>query len=184
MEESNEKGAALEDGAKAGVIIAAINILLTVIMYVIDPTIMANWWVGLLILALFFILVVVYGIKYRKSLGGYLAFGKAYLHGLSALVVALLVGMIFNILLYTVIDPDLAGVITDASIEKTSEMMRNMGAPDDAIDEALGKMEQDMPARFTLLGFVKQFGIGIIVSAIVALITGLIVKKNKPIEDF
>lgn len=185
MEESMERENAtpVAAGAKAGAILAAINIAITVIMYVADPAAMANWWLGLLILVLNLVLVVVFGIKYRNSVGGYLAFGKAYIHGFVALAVSGFIVILFNILLYTVIDPDLVGVITEASIEKTAEFMQNMGAPSESIDEAIAQMEKDMPGRFTLSGFLTQYGIGLIIYAVVALITALIVKKNEPIAD-
>ncbi len=183
MEENEENESLPLNALKAGLTIGLINIVITVLLYVVDSALFAKWWVGILILVLNLVLVIVFGIKYRNSIGGFIPFGKAFLHGYITLIAGALLGLIFNILLYNVIDPDLPGVITDASIEATGSMMQSMGAPSDSIDETLAELETTMPQRFSTIGLVKQYGWTLLISAVVALITGLIVKKNEPIGE-
>lgn len=182
MYEISEDTTPIEGGAKAGIIIAAVNIFLTVLMYVIDPVLLANWWISLIILVINFTLVIVLGKSYRNAVGGYLNFGHAYLHGFTTLLVASLIGAVFNILLYTVIDPELHNIVAEASIEKTAAFMRDLGASDAEIDEAIAGLKEGMPEKFTIAGAINQLGVGIIISAIVALVTGLVVKKNEPVD--
>ena len=91
-----------------------------------------------------------------------------------------MIGTLFSILLYTVIDPDLPQNLSDVSIEKTEQMMRGFGAPEDAIEAQMDELRTSMPERFSALGLIKQFGWNFIVFAVVAVITALFVKKREP----
>ncbi len=167
---------------KWGLISAAVSIIITLLLYVVDYTLMVQIKFALFSLVLYLGIVIYGGIEYRKSEGGYLDFGKAYLHGLIIFALSGLVGTIFNILLYTVIDPELPTKLVDASIENTRAMMEQFGAPADGMDEALEKVKTDTEARFTVVGLAKSYLWVVVVSAVLALITGLIVRKRQPVE--
>ena len=62
-------------------------------------------------------------------------------------------------------------------------MMNNFGAPQDQIDKAIDDTRERMANQYTLIGQFKGYGFIIIVSAILALITGLIVRKSEPVFD-
>jgi hypothetical protein len=90
------------------------------------------------------------------------------------------IGSVFAIILYTVVDPDLPQNLADVVVANTEEMMRKFGAPEDKIETQLDEMRKDMPARFSAMGVIKQFGWGLIIYAVLSLITALIVRKNVP----
>jgi hypothetical protein len=136
---------------------------------------------GLLLIAYFVYLIFV-GINYRKQIGGYIDFGKAFQHAMILLVVSGLIGMIFNMLLYTVIDPSLPETIADAAVETTRSMMERFGAPESQMDEALETARVDAIERLSVVGQLKGFGWGLIFYAIGASIAGLIVRKREPEE--
>src|SRR6187549_2336072 len=146
MEEtsSSSQGPSLVNHAiKWGLISAACSIIITLLLYVVDYTLMVQIKFALFSLIIYLGIVIYGGIDYRKSVGGYLDFGPAYLHGLVIFALSGLVATIFNILLYTVIDPELPGKLVDASIENTRAMMEQFGAPADGMDEALEKVKTD-----------------------------------------
>lgn len=183
MEENIENENKITHAIKSGLIIGLISIVLSILVYVIDPLIFAKWWFGISLFILSLILVVVFGRKYRTSIGGFMGFGPAFIHGFVTFIAAGLIGTIFNILLHTVIDPDLRIVITEAALDNTAAMMESFGAPSDQIDEAMLKTEESMVEQFSLTGMLMSFVWSILVYAVLSLITGLIVKKNEPIED-
>jgi hypothetical protein len=90
---------------------------------------------------------------------------------------------IFNILLYQVIDPELPGRLATAAIEQTEQMMTNMGAPADRIDEQLQSIEGRMHDQFSLMGQIKGFGIALIIYAVLSLILGAILKKSEKVDS-
>jgi len=172
----------LQHAVKFGLILGMVSAIVTLLLYVIDPTLMVNVWM-LLLLLVFIGLVIYGGISYRNEIGGYIDFGPAYIHGFTVLVVMGVIGLLMNLLMYNVVDTSLADTLTEASIEQTRGMMENFGAPEDAIDEALEKAEADAAASFTNFGLIKSFFISLIVYAVIALITALIVRRREKVSD-
>lgn len=161
-----------------------ISILMTLIIYVIDYTLLADWKVGIFMLIVFLGFVIYAGINYRNEVGGYLSYGSAYQHAFVTMAVAGLIGIIFSLILYTVIDTDLPAKLVDAALEKTEQMLTGFGLEEDKIDEQISKMRQDMPAQYTVVGQLKAYGIGLIIYAVISLITSFIVRKSEPIDTF
>ena len=165
---------------KSGVMIGVISIVITLLLYLVDPTMLAAMWVGIIIFVIILGLVIYFGIQHRKEIGGFMAFGKAWVYSMQVFVVAGIIGTIFNILLYNVIDTELAGIVADKAVENAESMMRNFGMPEDQMDEALDKTREDTIGRFSVTGSLIGFLWGLIIYAILSLITGAIIKKNEP----
>lgn len=178
---TDQKQDLMKHAARFGAIISGIAIVLTLLIYIVDYTFMVDWKFGILMIVISIGMVIYAGINYRNQAGGYLSFGKAFQHGYITFLSGAVISTLFSILLYTVIDPELPQNLSDAAIEKTEAMMRSFGAPEDAIEKSLEQMRVDMPARFSALGMIKQLGWGLIIYAVLSLITSLFVKKNEPV---
>jgi hypothetical protein len=170
----------INHAVKFGAILAAITIVIVLLIYAIDYTLMAGFTFLLIALVVGIGFTIYSGINYRNSIGGYMPYGKAYLHGLLILAVSGLISTLFNIVLYKVIDPELAQNLSDAIITNTEESMANWGAPQESIDETISKMRDEMPNNFTVGGLLWGYCKALIWYAILALITGLVVRKNQP----
>lgn len=181
MEENTTPAPSLAShAAKWGAILSGISIVVVMLLYAIDYTLMAGF-TFLIILTLIGLGFVIYaGINYRNEIGGYIPFGKAFVHGLIVFAIGGIITTCFNLLLYKVIDPELSENLTEAIISNTEAMMVKFGAPQDSIDETLDKMREEMPDNFSTLGLLKNYFKGLIWYTILSLITGLIVRKNQP----
>lgn len=168
--------------ARHGAILGAINMVLTIILYVVSVPFMGSLKYVLLIFAVSVGYVIYAGIDYRKSVGGYLAYGKAFVHGLLVFVVAGAIGTLFGLLLFQVIDTELGAKLTDAIIANTEESMRSFGAPEDTIDAKLAELREEMPRNFTAIGQVKGYFMGLIYDAVIVLLTSLVVRKSEPVS--
>ena len=164
---------------KSGLMVGVISIVLTLLIYIVNPAFLVSMWM-LLFFLIFIALVSYFGIQHRNEIGGYMTFGKAWVYSMQLLVVAGIVGTIFNILLYNIIDPELPTMLADQSVENAESMMRNFGMPEDQMDEALEKTRTDTLDRMTVVGLIKSFAWGLIFYAILSLITGAIIKKKEP----
>jgi len=178
-----EKNNLFNHALKFGFIIGIVNIIIGVLAYMVGEALMVKWWFGLIILVINIGLLIYSGSQYRSSLGGYMNFKTAFMVTFVTFVVAGILGTIFNILLYQVIDPDLPARLTKAAIEQTEQMMTNMGAPADRVDEQLAAVEGRLQGQFTLMGQIKAFGIGLIIYAVISLILGAILKKSEKVDD-
>ncbi len=180
MEENTTQNSFLNHAVKFGLILGAISIILTMLVYIADYALMANWKFGILSFLIYIGFTIYASINYRNEIGGFMPFGEAFKHGYVVFIVSGLVATLFSFVLYNVIDTELPQKLTDVTIQNTTEMMEGFGAPEASIDEAIEKMKVDMPKNYTTLGLLKTYGIMLIVSAVFALITGAISKKKQP----
>jgi hypothetical protein len=170
------------NAVKHGLIVGAIVILLTVLAYVTSLSFMGSFkFLGCLFL-LYIGYVIYAGISYRNATGHYISYGQAFLHGFIVLATAGLVGLVFGIVLYDVVDPELATKLSDAIILNTEDTMRSFGAPEEQIEKTISDMRTDLPKGFTMMGRIKNFFTGLIYDAVIVAITSLIVRKNEPVE--
>lgn len=182
MEENTQSPTLMAHAVRSGVIIGAIGIIISLILYVANPDLLVSMWL-FLILILDIILMVIFGAQYRNQTGGFISFGNAWKHGFITLVVAGLLGILYNLLLYYVIDPELPAYLTDVAVENAGEMARSFGADDATAEQAMEDARERTADQYTAGGMLLGFGIQLIVYAVIALITGAIVKKNNPEEE-
>ncbi|WP_420318032.1 DUF4199 domain-containing protein [Ekhidna sp.] len=164
---------------KSGLIVGVIGIVLTLLIYIVNASLLVSMWMFLFLLV-FIVLVCYFGIQHRNEIGGYMSFGKAWVYSMQVFIAAGILSTIFNILLYNVIDPELPQLLADQSVENAESMMRNFGMPEDQMDEALEKTRVDTLDRLSVSGTLIGFLWGLIIYAIFSLITGAIIKKKEP----
>lgn len=181
MEENQDSQPTLINHAmKWGLIIGLLGVVVTLLMYVIDVTLFANAWTGLFLLVVF-LAIISYGvIDYRKQIGGFLSFGKAWQHAFLVFIISGIIGLIFRILLFTVIDPEAAQIAIQASIEQGIAMAERFGANQAALDQAMPDIERRARESFEVSGMIKGFGWGLIFYAVLSLIAAAIGKKKEP----
>ncbi len=169
---------AISQGVIGGLILVAINLLI----YVIDPMLMANWWLTLVFIPLIFVVLLVIGLNIRKAEGGYLKFGKAFLSVFIAALIMSLLSTIWNIVLFNVVDPGLAEALMETMADKMLAMMERLGAPVEDIEDEMQKGFEEAAAQFQISGQILGFFTGAFWWALGALIVGAIVKKNPPLD--
>jgi hypothetical protein len=183
MEQTTDPAPTLMNhGLRWGVIVGIVSILWTVALYAIDYTVMVQLKMLFVSLAIYVGFAIYAGIDYRKAAGGYLSYGKAWQHAMIIFASSALISTLFGLLLYNVIDPELPAKLTDASLDNSRAMMQGFGMPESQIDTELEKARERTANQFTPAGMAMGYGIILIVSAVLALITSIFVKKNEPME--
>ncbi len=181
-QDSTEKTGSLKLYAlKKGVLLGIGVSTLVTLVYMIDFSFMIHWSFSVSVLIILLMLVVIFGNQYRASGDGYLTFGKAFQLSFIMLIISYSCQLVFNILLYNVIDPDLPDLIAEAAVTNSEELLRSFGMPQDQIDQQTLRLEKEMPEQFTIFGQLKNSWIMVILSFVFALITGAIVKRNEPV---
>lgn len=170
---------------KTGLIIGAVSIVLFLIMYVanIKPVgIMMPILIGLGSIAVSIILFVVLFRKYRTSIGGFISFKNAFLYAFIALAISVIVSQLFTYLFVMVVEPEYYKSMMEA--QKTwMENYLSGKMTDEQITQQLDKLDAQYSKMGTFSAFLKNSLISIIVSAIIALIIGAIMKKNPDVFD-
>ena len=83
-----------------GVIGGLVSIAATLVMYIVNPALLASFWIMMLFIPVQIVFVVLGTIAARKNAGGYMPFGKAFLNAFVCGMVMSLLGVLFQILLF------------------------------------------------------------------------------------
>ena len=159
-----------QHGAASGLFI----VIILLVAYIMGIEVMISSWVtwstNLLVLAA----MVLTDITVRKEEGG-LTFRSGFMHAWAAGVLATSMGVLFNLILQNVVDPELAGKLLDVTYEK---IMQEGGAmlsqlPETTVVEMKEQMRWWMGSAGQLTGWV----IGGLFWALPALIVAAILKK-------
>ena len=160
-----------------GIYLALLSIAISVIAYVTDNHIDRPWWVSVLS-AIVAIGAILYGIKtFKEENNGFLSIGDALKVGLAISLIAGIIGALYNYIFVTVIEPDFVTKMLDMTREQIIE--QNPDMPQDQMDMAMGISEKMMqPSIMSAIGIITTLFFGFIIS----LVTGLIMKVNRPEE--
>ena len=173
-----------EEWLKGGLILAGVSILLTMLTYVIDVSLMVEWWFGIVSLLISMGLLIYLGINYRNDIGGILSYGGAFKFSFLVFLVSYFIGIIFQIALYTIIDPELPEVIKQLTIEKTIETMEAWGMSDEAVvDAAIIGVVEGIDEATTTMGMIKSSPWGILFLLLFSAIATIFIKRNPPVSD-
>ncbi|MDA0196806.1 MAG: DUF4199 domain-containing protein [Bacteroidetes bacterium] len=166
---------------KNGIILGLIGSAVVMATYIVDYTLLANLKFTIIPLVINFALVIYFGRQFRNAGSGFLTYGKAFKLTFFILIVASVMGMLFQMLLYNVLDPDLPQMLAKEAIANAEGMFRSMGMEQSQIDAQAKIMEKEMPATFSPMGQLKNSWAIVLFGAIIASITSIFVKKNEPI---
>lgn len=169
---------------KTGIILGIINIILTLVFYIVDQ----NMLVGFTFIGIGIVINLGYltysGISFRRDVGGYIKFGSAYKNAFLSWAVAGIIGTIFAILLHHVIDPDLQNALKEAQVENAIALTERFGGDDEAIEKAEAETLKRTEGQFDIPKLLLGYVYALIFYAIFSLIVGAIVKRNQPEERF
>lgn len=134
--------------------------------------------IGYLTYVILIVMAVLAGLKQKSLNGGVLEFSEALKVTFSVFALALLLQTLFTYVLFNFIDPSFKEALAQEILNKTEEFMRNFGASDSQIDDAVESQRGKDP--FSLGRVMLGYGISCIVCFIISLIISAIIKKNKP----
>lgn len=169
-----------KNGITYGIVSGVVGALITAAIYAIDLNLFVKWWVGITIITIYIIIGIVLLSKTKKELKGVFSFKEAFTTYFISGVIATLISVGFNILLFNVIDPSAKDTLNEIFIKSTAETLQKFGTPAAAINEAVAKMQENNPySTFELL---KGSIFSIAGTAFFGLILALIF-KSKPSQE-
>ena len=105
------------------------------------------------------------------------SFREAWLFSMSVALVASLAGAALTLLLYQVIDPELPGLMTELTLEKTRSMMEGFGVSGDLLDMQMKEIRSSIEGAYTAGGLATNSASGMVMWAAVSLIVAAICKR-------
>lgn len=166
---------------KWGLITAAVVIIYTVLMYIINWELMVNMWMGFLGLAVMIVLLRSGVKEIKNNQGGYISLSEALFAAFLMYIIASFLNMLFSYALMTWIDPNLPVLMKEKTIQTTVEMMQKFGGSEEDINKTLDALDAVDTASFgtQFWNFVKGSAFGFVISFIIA----IIMRKKRPVFE-
>ncbi|WP_448520442.1 DUF4199 domain-containing protein [Rhodoflexus sp.] len=166
-----------------GLMLAAVGIVVQLLIYVVNVELMASMISSFVILLISIALIIYFARLLRQARGGFATFGEMFSDIFIMLMISAVAGIIFNYMLYNVIDPDLAETMKRAVIKNSESMFAKLGMSGEQVDAALAEIEKQDMSMTTGKSLQTLLGQGVFY-AIISAIMAAIMKKNKPEETF
>lgn len=165
-----------------GVISGIATVIFSLLLYIIGLETYANWWLQLVGAAFVIVFMIIGGLQVRRANGGFLTYKNSFISLFVIAAISGLIAVIFNILLYNVINPDLGEAVKDINMERTIGMMEEWNVPEAQIEEAIQDLE-DLPQAFTVGGQLISYLKGLVFWLVLSLLLALIPKRTPENED-
>lgn len=170
-----------KNGIKFGIINGLASVLITLYAYLFNLELFGSLWLLLFVVIFFLVINIVLLQKTKKELNNVFSFKEAFTTYFLCLVIGVSITVIFNIILFNVIDTELGEKVKDVSIESTVNFMKKFGAKTAEIKKTVEEIEKS--DNYSITSQVKGFFLNIAVSSIFGLLFALIF-KSKPQEQF
>lgn len=165
-----------KNGIQFGIITGAASVLITTLLYVINPELFISSWLGFVKFGIFTIIAITLLTKTKKALAGIFPFKDAFTTYFISAVIGLLIATIFEIVLFHLIDPSLKETLKELSIKFMAEFLQKLGAPSSEIKKAIDQIENT--DQFSIGKLVQGFFIYTVLSSIFGLILAAIFKSK------
>ncbi len=158
-----------------GLLLGLASILLSVVTYVMGVHLERPWWASLLGIGIM-VLFIIYGLKAFKSENeGFLSLGEAIKVGLAISLIAGIVSAVYNYVFVSFIEPDFVNQIMEMTQQNMIE--QNPEMTEEQMEMGLSISRKMMtPGIMSAMAVIFTLFIGFIVS----LISGLVMKQNRP----
>lgn len=169
-----------KNGITYGIITGAVSALITTLIYSIDLKLFTSMWIGIVSIAIYVIIGIVLLSKTKQELKGIFSFKDAFTTYLISAVIGILISVLFNVVLFNLIDPAAKDSLKEITIKYSVEMMEKFNTPSSAINEAVKKLQESDP--YSAIELIKGSVFKIAFSSLFGLLLALIF-KSKPSQE-
>ncbi len=165
-----------------GFVIAAVGIAIQLLLYYAAPNLLGSFVTGIVIWIILLVLYIIFTLDIRKKIGGFWSFKDA-LKGIFLMsLIANVSSSIFNFLFYKFVEPGAYDKVSGIITESTTSTLEKMGMSQDQIDKGIEGALKSLKAQYqpSLLDFLKNIAIAILIGFVMSLIFAAIFKKNPP----
>jgi len=154
-----------------GLLIALIVIILGIAGYFTDLGF--STWYNWVVNAIMFAAIIIACVHFANQKQGYVTFGNVFLHGFKITAVIAIIVLVYTLLAFTVLFPDMKEKIFEMQRTK----MEESGIDDDKLDQAMTMMK-----KYFMLFLVLGVIFGTLIWGCIASLIGAAVAKKKPIN--
>ncbi|WP_298503144.1 DUF4199 domain-containing protein [uncultured Maribacter sp.] len=156
-----------------GLILGAVSVIFALMLYSADLHYKGGMMVGIISMVLTLAAIIIGMLQFKKANNTYMTFGQGLKVGVGIALIGGIIGILFNLLMVSVIDPDMM----DKALEfQKSELMANTKLTSEQIDSQL-----EMGKKFSTPTMQILFGLlfSIVIGFVFSLIPALAMKKEE-----
>lgn len=169
-------------GLKYGLISATISLAILFGLYIANPELVFSaWQVSLIGLVALVVLMAMAGLEFRRDNGDSATYGQAFSCAFFVFAVSYLFAFLGQYVLMNFIDPSLATLQMEMSIEGTISVLESFGADEATIEDAIAEIEKQ-GGKQTIGQLTLAYLMFLIPGAILAAIIAIFTKKNRPFD--
>lgn len=165
-----------KNGIFFGLITGILGALITTLIYVINLELFTSMWIGIGSILLYIIIGIVLLTKTKKELKGIFSFKDAFTTYFISALIGILISVVFNIILFNIIDPGVKETLKEITIKYMTDTMHKFNTPQSAINEAIKKLQENDP--YSTIELIKGTVFKIAFSALFGLLLALVFKSN------
>jgi hypothetical protein len=165
---------------KFGLILGVVSILSQLILYLIDPTLVLDYKIGLgtgILVSCVCIYLAQKEVKEAED--GFLSFGESFVAGWKTYAIGSLLAVLFTYVLFNFIDTSLLEIQKEQAIEMIESMAERFNMPEDQLDAEIDKIENK---NFSGIGqYLLNWGFAILIfGSILSALMALFTKNSRP----
>lgn len=164
---------------KSGFLLGMIYIIMDLYKYIGGAEYFLNYYMAFASIGLSIIFPIYYSVQFRKSKGGFIDFRTAFSSCTGILIAGGFIHLVFQILLFNLIDIEFATALLDATINMSVEQLESFGMSESDIEQTIQAMESSN--SYNPVNMLKGFGFMVVCYTIFGLIVASIIKKEKSI---
>ncbi len=173
-----EKALVRKHAINYGLVLGGFLALLTVVLYALSLESLTQWWLGIITFLIALVIGIVSVAKAKATMGGFINFKQAFTSYFITIAIGLLISVVVSILIFNFVDPEAAEVLKERIVEMSESMMKRFGAPQEEIDKAIAKMEDEN--SFGIGKQLQNYVFQLIFYSIFGLLVALIMKRKDP----
>ncbi|NND80110.1 MAG: DUF4199 domain-containing protein [Maribacter sp.] len=162
-------------GLTYGALLGGITVIFGLILYSLDMHYERGWTINLVNFLIMASVISLAIVQFKKACGGYISLGQAMKVGLATALIAGIISIVWQMVFINVIEPEFMDKIIEISKAEMIEQNPNMTDEQIAQGEGMIKMFTGTGAVIIMTLVASLF-----FGSIISLVTGLIVKKQKP----
>ncbi|MGB2397093.1 MAG: DUF4199 domain-containing protein [Flavobacteriaceae bacterium] len=158
-----------------GTLLGGISVVFGLMIYFLDMHYTQESAVGYVSIAITVGVIALAQYNFRKENEGYLSLGEGLKIGVGIALISGIIGSLYQVVLVTVIDPETIAKMLEIASDKIMDSYPEM--QQEQLDQTIA-----MQKKFMTPGMMFAFGIigTLFIGFVVALISGLILKRNRP----
>ncbi len=153
-------------------------ILITVLIYAFDISLMTEWYLMVINFILILVLATMAVRKAKATSNTLFSFKNAFAAYFLTVFLGLLLATVFSLILFNIIDPEAAITLKELTMEKQAEMFESFGMSEAQINEAMIKIQEE--ETFSIKNVAISFASQLVFFSIVGLIVALIFREKEP----